>query len=90
MLTGRVLTGLAAVAMLGIIVLGVLPNPGSSDAGPARVECGTILVDSQYSGDEGCDNKVGMRFLWSFFLWLGALVLGTIGLVRLRRKVRYA
>lgn len=89
MLTGRILTGLAALAMLAIIALGFLPNPGSSDAGPEHVECGTMFFDSQYSGDEGCDTQVGMRFVWSFFLWLATLVLGTIGLVLLRREVRY-
>ena len=89
MLTGRILTGLAALAMLAIIVLAVLPNPGSSDTGPDRVNCGTIVVDSPYTGDEGCDTPVGMRFVSSFFLWLATLVLGTIGLVRLRREVRY-
>ena len=90
MLTGRILTGLAALSMLAIIVLGVLPNPGSSDTGPERVNCGTTVVDSPYTGEEGCDAQVGMRFIWSFFLWLATLVLGTIGLVKLRREVRYA
>jgi hypothetical protein len=88
-LTGRILTGLAALVMLALIILNVLPNPGSSDTGPERVNCGTILVDSRYTGDQGCDTQFGIRFVWSFFLWLATLVLGTIGLVLLRREVRY-
>lgn len=89
MLTGRILTGLAALAMLALIILAVLPNPGSSDAGPERVNCGTILVDSPYTGDQGCDTQFGIRFMWSFVLWLATLVLGTTGLVALHREVRY-
>ncbi len=90
MRTGRVLTGLAALAMLAIIVLNLLPNPGASDTGPPRVNCGTLLVDSRYFGDQGCDTQFAVRFMASFVLWLATLVLGTIGLVLLRREVRYS
>jgi hypothetical protein len=89
-LAGRILTGLAAVAMLAIIVLNLLPNTGASDTGPPRVNCGTILIDSQYFGDQGCDTQFAVRFMSSFVLWLVTLVCGTIGLVLLRREVRYA
>lgn len=90
MRTGRVLTGLAALAMLAVIVLNLLPNSGASDTGPPRVDCGTMLVGSPYWGDQGCDTQFAERFLGSFVLWLATLVLGTIGLVLLRREVRYS
>jgi hypothetical protein len=88
-LAGRILTGLAAVAMLAVAVLGLAPNPGSSDSGPAHVNCGTVFIDTGWSGEEGCDTQFALRFFVMFFLWLAALVLGTIGLTLLYRGVRY-
>ena len=90
MTAGRALTGLAALALLAVVVLGFAPNPGSSDAGPDHVNCGTMFVDTGWSGEEGCDTQFGVRFIVMFFLWLSALVLGTTGLVLLYRQVRYA
>ena len=86
---GRTLTGLAAGLLLAIVVLGFVPNPGSSDTGPEHVNCGTIFVDTGWSGEEGCDTQYGVRFITMFFLWLAALVFGSIGLVLLYRDVRY-
>lgn len=85
----RAFTGLAAVALLAVLVLGFAPNPGSSDTGPEHVNCGTMFVDTGWNGEEGCDTQSGVRFLLMFSLWVAALVLGTIGLVLLYREVRY-
>lgn len=89
MLAGRILTGLAALALLAVLVLGFAPNPGSSDAGPEHVNCGSIFVDTGWSGEEGCDTQFAVRFMIISVLWLVALVLGTTGLVVLYRGVRY-
>lgn len=90
MLAGRVLTALASLAMLVIVVVGVLPNPGTADRGARRVNCGTMFVPSEHGGDDGCEHEILGRFMYTFVLWLAALVLGAIGLVLLYRDVRYA
>ena len=89
-LVGRVFTGLAAACLLAVVVFGFAPNPGSADAGPEHVNCGTMFVATGWHGEEGCDTQFGVRFIVMFFLWVAALVLGTIGLVQLHRQVRYA
>lgn len=89
MLAGRILTGLAALTMLAVLVLGLAPNPGSSDTGPAHVDCGTPFVDTGWSGEEGCDTQFGMRLVVMCVLWSVALPLGIAGLVLLHREVRY-
>lgn len=92
MLIGRVATGLAAAALLVVLMLAVLPNPGTAvvyPPTPRHVNCGTMFVPTTWSGDDGCEHLVISRFLWSFVLWVAALVLGTIGLVLLHRDVRY-
>ena len=92
MVAGRVTTALAALIILAILLLGVLPNPGTAVIvdPPRRVNCGTVFIATDYRGDDGCEDQVTARFLLSFALWILSLVLGTIGLVLLRREVRWS
>jgi len=89
MTTGRAFLGLAILALAAVMVLGVVPNPGTAVeyVEGRRVNCGTPFVDSVYSGDAGCEGTHLIRTGWMFLLWLVALTAGAIGLIVLRQTV---
>ena len=88
---GRILCGLAAGMFVASVLLSVLPNPGTAVivAGPPlKVNCGTFIVDTRYSGDDGCEGTVLGRMGLTFLVWMAAFPVGTAGLLLLRRDVR--
>ncbi len=91
MTTGRVLCALAALMLASSVLLGVLPNPGTAvivaDA-PLEVNCGTVFVETEYSGDDGCEGTVIGRMGLMVLLWLAALPTGAAGLLVVWRTVR--
>lgn len=90
MVAGRILSALAALALLAVVVLNVVPTHATTlDDRARRVSCGTFLFPTDYSFDEACDDQNAAVVVASLLLWLGALPVGAAGLVRLARAVRY-
>ena len=89
MTTGRAFLGFAILALAAVLVLGVIPNPGTAvEYDPwGRVNCGTLFVDTGYAGDEGCEDTHAIRSISMLLLWLVALLAGAIGLIVLRHTV---
>ena len=87
---GRVANAVAATAMVVAILLAVLPNPGTAViVEPSRrVNCGTMFVESAFSGDDGCEGPLLARTGLAVLAWLGAMPLGATGLLLLRRGLR--
>ncbi len=90
MLTGRVLTAVAALLMLAVVVLTVVPTTSVvHDDGPGRrVSCGTLLFTTDYSFSDGCEGPRIARITTAFFAWTSALLLGAVGLALLYLTTR--
>jgi hypothetical protein len=89
MVAGRILTGLAALALLAVVVLNVVPPHATTlDDRSRRVSCGTFLFPNNWTHDEACEDVAIPRLMATFVLWIGALPVGAAGLVLLHRHLR--
>ena len=81
----------AAVAILCLVLAGalsVLPNSGHpliADHPPGRVDCGTFVRETRWSGDDGCEGPVLARLGVVVALAIAAVVIGGAGALLLRR-----
>lgn len=91
MVAGRVITALAAIALLGVVLLNVAPARAESSSDESRsrtLDCGTFLLPGEHSFSDSCEDVRIGRLMTTMVLWLGSLPLGIIGLVLLYRAVR--
>ena len=90
MLTGRVLTGLAAACMLAAVVFNVVPATAvvTEDRPGRRVSCGTLLFATELSFSDACQDARVARITTGLVAWLAGLVLGAAGLLILYQATR--
>jgi hypothetical protein len=98
-LLSRVLLALAALALVGGLVLGAIPirvHPANAPvtAGHEKVSCGTPFSETKWSSDDACEglllNQTGVVFM-AFALCVVSFVLGAGVLVlSMSRQLRYS
>lgn len=94
----RALFAIAAVALVGGLILGAMPiEVYPADAPPTvgreKVSCGTAFSDTRWSGDDACEGprigQAGVAFM-AFGLCVVCFVLGAGALVfTMHRELRY-